>query len=109
FEAPAREGTVVIGKQCLVSVIRLLRRPWRTVTEAKRLVQAYGIQSLEGIEGVAEQLGFPVEYVDLPAKVSGLACPLDDCTVIAVNRRRSLLHQRYTIAHELGHCLLHGQ
>lgn len=99
----------MIGKQCLVRVIRLLRRPWRTVTEAKRLVQAYGIQSLEGIEGVAEQLGFPVEYVDLPAKVSGLACPLDDCMVIAVNRRRSLLHQRYTIAHELGHCLLHGQ
>lgn len=93
----------------LVSVVRLLRRPWRTVAEAKRLVQAYGIQSLEGIEGVAEQLGFPVEYVDLPAKVSGFACPMEDCTIIAVNRRRSLLHQRYTIAHELGHCLLHGR
>ncbi len=96
-------------KQCLLSVIRLLRRPWRAVEEAKRLVQAYGIQSLEGIDRVAEKLGFPVEHVDLPAKVSGGAQALDDGMVIIVNRHRSLLHQRYTIAHELGHCLLHGQ
>lgn len=90
------------------AVIGLLRRPWRVVQAAKRLVHEHSIQSLEGIETVAERLGFPVEYIDLPPKVGGFVLRLDDSApIIAVNRARSLLYQRYTIAHELGHCLFH--
>lgn len=92
----------------LETFIGFLRRPWQVVQEARRLVDDHGIHSLERIEAIAERLGFPVEYADMPKKVSGFVFRLDDWSpVIAVNRHRSLLHQRYTIAHELGHCLFH--
>lgn len=92
--------------QCGISC---LRGPWRVVQEAQRVVREHHIPSLETIEATAEHLGFPVAYVThLPDKVDGLAVPVNDrFTVIAINRHHPVLRQRYSIAHELGHCLLH--
>lgn len=48
----------------------------------------------------------------LPASVSGMLVPTDPGSkkrwIIAVNKTHSEARQRFTIAHELGHIMLHG-
>jgi len=86
----------------------VLRRPWQRLQTAQRLIEDFGIHSLDGIDRIAEQLGFAIEYVDLPKKVGGFVLPLEgQAPVIVINPDRSPLYQRYTIAHELAHCLFH--
>ena len=85
-----------------------LRRPWQVVDAARRLVAQHAIKSLQGLDVVADRLGFPVEYRDLPKNLSGYFQPIDETLgVIVINATRTPLHQRYTLAHELAHGVLH--
>jgi Zn-dependent peptidase ImmA (M78 family) len=59
------------------------------------------------VDEIAHSLGAAVLYTQLEANVSGLlACKNDSCT-IAVNALHHPNRQRFTIAHELGHLVLH--
>ncbi|AWB06681.1 ImmA/IrrE family metallo-endopeptidase (plasmid) [Azospirillum humicireducens] len=57
---------------------------------------------------LARDLGIEVKETDLPDNVSGTLTREDtDKWVIRVNRRHSKTRQRFTVAHEVAHFLLH--
>ena len=80
---------------------------WNPGAEAFKLKQDFGVQSVEDIPLAAERAGFEICPVDLPAKVSGFAQVIAGKPHIVVNRAKTLQHRNYTIAHELGHHVLH--
>lgn len=55
---------------------------------------------------LCEQLGIEVVPEELDDEISGILL-LQDQPVIAVNKLHSVARQRFTIAHEIGHFLLH--
>ena len=79
-------------------------------SRTKRLlisVRAVGLPV--SITHVAKHLGIEVEHADLGEGCSGVLVRRPDGTVIGVNRRDSQNRQRFTIAHEIGHFLLHEE
>lgn len=59
------------------------------------------------VDLVARRLGLVVEPVPLGDEISGLLVVRDGKGTIGVNRSHSLVRQRFTIAHECGHYVLH--
>jgi Zn-dependent peptidase ImmA (M78 family) len=80
---------------------------WNPGAEALKVKQDFGVQSVEDIPLAAERAGFEICPVDLPANVSGFAQVIAGKQHIVVNRAKPLQHRNYTIAHELGHHVLH--
>lgn len=60
------------------------------------------------VENLAVALGAQVHYQDLEDSVSGALVIKGDETHVFVNRSHHPNRQRFTIAHELGHLVLHG-
>jgi Zn-dependent peptidase ImmA (M78 family) len=58
------------------------------------------------VEKIAQELSVQVRAGDLK-DVSGLLVRTGDTAIIGVNSTQSRVRQRFTIAHELGHFLLH--
>lgn len=58
------------------------------------------------VEQIAEDAGIEVRYGDL-GEISGLLARKPGATIIGVNVGQPEVRQRFTIAHELGHFLLH--
>lgn len=56
---------------------------------------------------MARALGLDVVVAPLPLNISGSIEPRDDSFVIKVNRYEPKARQRFTIAHEIAHFLLH--
>lgn len=61
------------------------------------------------VEQVALKLGLQVERATLGDDVSGLLVVQDGHGVIGVSSAQALVRQRFTIAHEIGHFLLHKE
>ncbi|QYE33981.1 ImmA/IrrE family metallo-endopeptidase [Polymorphobacter sp. PAMC 29334] len=61
------------------------------------------------IGGLAKALGLDVVEANLPLNISGMIKPRENGFVIKVNRYESKSRQRFTIAHEIAHYLLHRQ
>ena len=59
------------------------------------------------VELVAHRLGLHVGAADLPSEVSGFLTLRGKRGVIAYNEAHSRVRQRFTIAHEIGHYVLH--
>ena len=60
------------------------------------------------VEKIAKNLGIRVEFIDFDKdEISGLLVRKGKKTVLGVNRKHSENRQRFTIAHEIGHFLLH--
>lgn len=60
------------------------------------------------LRGLARALGVPVKAATLPPNISGEIRPDDEGGyVIRVSRHDSLGRQRFTVAHELAHYILH--
>jgi len=59
------------------------------------------------VDQVARSLGIEVQLRDFPDEVSGALFRGPDHVVIAVNGKHHPNRRRFTIAHELGHHLLH--
>jgi len=77
-------------------------------SEAADLLRKSGIKKPPvDVERLAEDLGAKVTLEGLDQEVSGALYRLPERLVIAVNRDHSLTRQRFTIAHEIGHLLLH--
>jgi len=75
---------------------------------ATRVLDDLGIQEAPvPVEQVALLLGLRVERAALGDDVSGLLVVQDDLGVIGVSSTQALVRQRFTIAHEIGHFLLH--
>lgn len=58
---------------------------------------------------IARKLGLPVKASTLPAGISGEIRPAGGSFEIKVNRHESRGRQRFTVAHELAHFLLHRE
>ena len=56
---------------------------------------------------IARDFGVPVKASTLPAGISGEIRPAGNSFEIKVNRHDSRTRQRFTVAHELAHFLLH--
>ncbi len=58
------------------------------------------------IDTIASSMGAKVIYSnDFPSSISGFLCPLNGTGkfIIGINQTKPETHQRFTIAHELGH------
>lgn len=61
------------------------------------------------VDLIAQRLGVQVERANLGDGVSGILYVQDGRGVIGVNSTHAPVRQRFTIAHELGHFLLHRE
>jgi len=61
------------------------------------------------LELVAHRLGFAVKKVPLGDEISGVLVVADGKGHIGVNSEQAPVRQRFTIAHEIGHFLLHRE
>lgn len=83
----------------------------KAVESAKRLIAQLKIKDGPiDVEAVARHLGIEVRMMELPDDISGLIKRKgkDGQPVIAVNEEQAETRQRFTIAHEIGHFLLHA-
>jgi Zn-dependent peptidase ImmA (M78 family) len=76
--------------------------------KANLLLKKTGINSAPiEIERIAEYLGVDIKYDDLDDDVSGFLSVDPDHAVAVINSEHHPNRQRFTIAHELGHFVLH--
>ncbi|MCP3414247.1 ImmA/IrrE family metallo-endopeptidase [Bradyrhizobium brasilense] len=76
--------------------------------EARALVEKLGVKAPPvPVEKLAKALGVRVEFNPFDDELSGMAFLRDGKPVIGVNANHHPNRQRFTIAHELGHVLLH--
>lgn len=76
---------------------------------AKETLRRHEIDAWEAIpvEKLAEHAGARLVYEPFDGDVSGMILRDGERTVIAVNSAHSKVRQRFTIAHEIGHLILH--
>jgi Zn-dependent peptidase ImmA (M78 family) len=74
---------------------------------AIELLEQYGDEPPIDVEGLAKKLKIRVVREALNRNISGILYREDDTAVIGVNSSQPQSRQRFTIAHEIGHYLLH--
>jgi Zn-dependent peptidase ImmA (M78 family) len=75
---------------------------------ARQLIIEYQItQAPTAVEAIAESLGFQIARHRFDGPESGFALHDGNHSIIGVNIQTSRRRQRFTIAHELGHLLMH--
>lgn len=75
---------------------------------ARQLLEQHGITKAPiPVEDVAQRAGTQVRYRKFDGSISGLLLRTDEGTVVGVHAQHARTRQRFTIAHELGHYLLH--
>ncbi|UGY05759.1 ImmA/IrrE family metallo-endopeptidase [Bradyrhizobium quebecense] len=77
-------------------------------SQARSLVNKLGVKSPPvPIDRLAKALGVRIEYTPFDDELSGMAFMRDGKPVIGVNSSHHPNRQRFTIAHELAHVVLH--
>lgn len=77
--------------------------------EATKLLEQYNIVFPIDVRFIAKNLGLQIiEDEDLEEDVSGMLVIKDDKGFIVVNRNHPPNRKRFTIAHEIGHYILHS-
>ena len=72
------------------------------------LLKEHGITSAPiPIERIAKALGVQVKYSPLDDELSGMAYVKDGTPIIGINTLHHPNRQRFALAHELGHLILH--
>lgn len=83
--------------------------PGELGSRAAKYVRAeggYGDAPIADLTELAEDLGVDVLRAPLPKAVSGLCVRVDGGALIAIDSGPTMGHQRFTLAHEVGHFLL---
>lgn len=82
--------------------------PPRIETIVRRLLGEHKIsRSPIPVEALARSLGVRVSYSPFEGDISGMVFRDEDHVIIGVNSLHHPNRQRFTIAHEIGHMLLH--
>ena len=84
----------------------------RVAADEKAIVDRHITEAPVRVGEIARELGITVVRSPLPPKISGLIQPDLDAPsgfMIKVNKYESTERQRFTIAHEIAHFLLHRQ
>lgn len=80
----------------------------RAENAARRLLQQHNIVSPPvPVDELVRQLGVQLVYHEFEDDVSGLLIQEDDSSIIAANVKHHENRQRFTLAHELAHFVLH--
>jgi Zn-dependent peptidase ImmA (M78 family) len=75
---------------------------------ALRLIQEHGVRAAPvPIDRILRAAGVVVQYGPFDGELSGMAFIKDGKSIIGVNSLHASTRQRFTLAHELGHILLH--
>jgi Zn-dependent peptidase ImmA (M78 family) len=79
-------------------------------TKARALLAKFKIvRAPVPVEEIAQGLGARVSYSPLDAELSGMVFIRDGDPIIGVNASHSRNRQRFTVAHEIAHLVLHRQ
>jgi Zn-dependent peptidase ImmA (M78 family) len=82
--------------------------PRRAEATARRLIKEYGIENPPvPVESLAERLGAQISYSPFEGDLSGMVFRDGAKVIIGVNSLHHPNRQRFTIAHEIGHMILH--
>ncbi len=82
---------------------------------ARQFIQKHNLTPTVDLDKAARSINVAIIHVELPGDYTGVSIPphklsplYDDIDqfVIGVNTRCSITHQRFTIAHEIGHIVL---
>jgi Zn-dependent peptidase ImmA (M78 family) len=95
------EGSIF---DCLMTEVAKILAP---MLEAARLRTDLNVSSLEETCFAVERAGYEIHRVDLPSGVRGAAAVDQGQPYILTNRCDCCDQHRYTVAHELGHHVLH--
>lgn len=81
----------------------------RAARAARDLLRALNVTKVPvDVEEIAKKVGVDIRKAVHDTDLSGFLYRTEDQTFIGVNERHSPRRQRFTIAHELGHYLLHS-
>lgn len=74
-----------------------------------RLFLNLGEEPIDNLIGLVEKLGIPIVFLDVDSdKFSGMTLQTDNNqSLIVVNKNMSNDHKKFTVAHELGHLIMH--
>lgn len=76
--------------------------------KAAELLERFEISAIPvPVESIARKLDAIVRYVPLDDELSGMIYVNDETPIIGVNSIHHIHRQRFTIAHEIGHLVLH--
>jgi Zn-dependent peptidase ImmA (M78 family) len=79
------------------------------VQQARSLLARSDSKTLPvAVEAIARQCQISVQYVPLDDEISGMAFIRNDVAIIVVNAVHHPNRQRFTLAHELAHHILHA-
>ena len=77
-------------------------------TRVEQLLAQAGVNSAPVlVEQVAEHLGVEIELADLGEDCSAVLVRNGDRAIVGVNKEHHLNRRRFSIAHEIGHFVLH--
>src|SRR4051812_38055761 len=89
----------------------MMSREWRSLEQERRqLLESHQGTIPVKLSGIAEAFGLRLRASTLPVGISGEIRPDPESPsgfVVRVNRHDSTQRQRFTIAHEISHYLLH--
>lgn len=75
---------------------------------AEQTLVEYGIvRPPVPVQDLVHQMGIELVYQPFDGELSGILYQEDDHAIIAINSRNARVRQRFTIAHECGHYILH--
>lgn len=72
-----------------------------------QILRTFTAETPVKVGALADALGLRVVIATLPMNISGLIQPDGDRFVVKINRFESKERQRFTIAHEIAHYLIH--
>lgn len=96
------------GSMMAMTSVKAPSREFRTLTpETRAKVEAHLSTKPVPLAKIAKDLGVQVLLSTLPRGISGEIRNVDGTYVIKINRHEAKPRQRFTLAHELAHFLLH--